>query len=108
MKQTFKTLGFVLLGLLITLFASCKSRYYEDGDIISLNVNWEYCLENPFENTDAVFEILPAKQIDNLQELVDNQYGSIWLRRKFEIPAGLKGRLFLLILGELPSLIKLI
>ena len=101
MKQNFKTLGFVLLGLLITLFASCKSRYYEDGDIISLNVNWEYCLENPFENSDAVFEILPAKQIDNLQELVDNQYGSIWLRRKFEIPAGLKGKALSAYLGRI-------
>ena len=82
-------LSFIFLALFYT---SCKS----ENEKIDLTSGWTYSLS---ESQD--FQPLDNSKLSNLETLVPKNYGFIWLKKSFTVPASLKGQNLGVYLGRI-------
>ena len=82
-------LSFIFLAL---FFTSCKS----ENEKIDLTSGWTYSLS---ESQD--FQPLDNSKLSNLETLVPKNYGFIWLKKSFTVPASLKGQNLGVYLGRI-------
>jgi len=78
-----------LLILSSLFFTGCKHGV--QGETIDLSTGWNYTLRDPFTN-EAALNRLPDDKLDNLQDLIPGEKGTIWLQRNFFIPPSLKNK----------------
>lgn len=88
MKKLLKL--FTALMILSSCFLiSCTQNNQDEK--INLTEGWNYSLNNPFtENAD--FQKLDDSNLDNLQNLIPEQKGTIWLKKDFILPETLQNQ----------------
>ena len=96
MKKRF-VLSFSLFAVIFILFSSCTSESYER---ISLTEGWSYSLIDPDFDT-AEFMSLDDNSLSQLEKVVPDAEGYIWLKKTFTIPESLKGKLLGCYLGRI-------
>lgn len=85
----FSKLFFLTVLFFTFIFTGCN--HGQEDQIVDLSVGWDYTLQNPFEEK-AEFHKLYGSELDNLQNKVPGKKGSIWLRRTFVVPDGLRDK----------------
>ncbi len=79
----------VFFLILSVLFISCGSTGSAQGKI-PLNDGWEYSLTDPFVMED--FKPLEKNMLSELENIVPDKKGFIWLRKTFVLPSYLRGK----------------
>ncbi len=83
--------------ILSLLFVSCEKR---QGPRVVLDSGWKYALQDPSHGPAQFFDV-PDNDLTNLECLVPNAVGYIWLQNKFELPSDLKGENLSIYLGRI-------
>lgn len=86
-----------LLGLLLLFFASCSQAR---GERVLLDEGWEYSILEPRAGN-SIFLELERDNLSNLEQLVPDSQGYVWLRKRFSIPESLSGKLLGCYLGRI-------
>ena len=92
-----KSLFVCISFLLIFFFASCEALSPER---IPLDQGWDYTLSEPFGNPDD-FKALEDENLLNLEKLVPDGQGIIYLKKTFTVAPGLKDMLLGCYLGRI-------
>ncbi len=90
-------LTFILL--LTTSFTLCSCKKEEPVSRIDLTKDWTYTIEKNALPDD--FKSFDNELLKNLEKLVPNEYGYIWIKKHFEIPADLKDQNLGIYLGRI-------
>ena len=93
-----KTYFFILIFFIAALFSSCSSQ--NNSERIDLTKDWEYALSEK-EVQEGKFSVLEASKLANLEELVPQKMGYIWLRKNFTVPASLQDKTLGIYLGRI-------
>ena len=84
-----------LTVFVLTTFMSCSGTPHER---ISLGDGWEYRVQ---DSSETAFKPLESGYLANLEKLVPDGQGYIWLKKRFSIPQSLKNRLLGCYLGRI-------
>ena len=99
--------GRIIALIILTLFLFSGCRMQNNSTRIDLTSGWEYALsENDVKN--ANFSALDSSKLANLEELVPEKKGYIWLKKTFSIPSSLEGKPLGIYLGRIALPIKLL
>lgn len=82
---------------MLFLLAACSDSHHER---ISLTEGWEYNLFDPALHEND-FKPLEDSMLSNLENLVTDNYGYLWLRKRFSVPDTLKNKLLGCYLGRI-------
>ncbi|WP_294427857.1 SpoIIE family protein phosphatase [uncultured Treponema sp.] len=94
-KKFFSVLAFLAFALF--LFSACSSV---GSERIRLDTGWTYSLYDPeFDNSG--FKELDDEMLSQLERLLPESQGYIWLKKTFELPQSLKGKLLGCYLGRI-------
>ena len=92
--------GRIIALIILTLFLFSGCRTQNNSTRIDLTSGWEYALsENDVKN--ANFSALDSSKLANLEELVPEKKGYIWLKKTFSIPSSLEGKPLGIYLGRI-------
>ncbi|MCR5189151.1 MAG: SpoIIE family protein phosphatase [Treponema sp.] len=87
----------LLLSISVLILSSCKKE--ESVSKIDLTKDWTYTIEKNALPDD--FKAFDNELLKNLEKLVPNEYGYIWIKKYFEIPADLKDQNLGIYLGRI-------
>lgn len=101
MKGFFKDIRKIFcLAVLLSSFIFISCGRPAPDKMVDLSSGWLYAVRNPaLEGT--VFAELTPEKMENLHKLVSEQKGTVWLRKNFSIPEGLKGKDLAVYLGRI-------
>ena len=94
-KNRWLTVTFMLIISMLLL--SCKQQNQDSK--IDLSSGWTYSLKENARNEDYV--LFDNAILGNLEALVPEQYGFIWLKKSFEVPEGLQNQNLGVYLGRI-------
>ena len=97
-SECVKAACFLLLLFMSTFFTGCGSQ--NNSDRIELTSGWEYALSESDAKA-GNFSELDSSKLANLEEIVPEKIGYIWLKKTFSIPASLKGKPLGIYLGRI-------
>ena len=86
-----------MLILISTFFISCKQQNLDSK--IDLSKGWSYSLKENAGNED--FISFDNAMLGNLETLLPDQYGFIWLKKSFDLPEALKNQNLGVYLGRI-------
>lgn len=95
-KNRWLTVTFMLILFSSLLFTSCKQQ---QNSKIDLTTGWTYSLEENSQN--RIYKPFDNTILGNLENLVPEQYGYIWLKKVFSVPEDLKNQNLGVYLGRI-------